>query len=169
MKKLWIYAGLIVVLFGAIFFLNQQNKNELYNKPSSQLNPATKDILNDPNYQNIILPDELDKKVKSGEATFVYFFASDCGHCRNTTPKLMPIAEDLGIDLPQFNLREFEDYFGKYQIDFTPTLAYFEDGKEVARLVGGLREDDAPANSGSTADQFRAFLEDPKGFEQGAE
>ncbi len=62
-----IYLIIVVALFGLIFVLNQSDKNALYGKPSSQLNPATKALLNDPNYQNIILPDELNTRVKSAE------------------------------------------------------------------------------------------------------
>lgn len=151
-----VYVLVIVVVFGLIFVLNRSNVNELYNKPVSELNAATKEILDDPNYQNIILPEELDARIASGEPTFIYFFASNCPHCRATTPVLMPIVDELGIDLPQFNLIEFRDYYRKYNIEYTPTLSYFEGGKEVARRVGGIGE------SGYTADEIRAFLENPK-------
>jgi thiol-disulfide isomerase/thioredoxin len=98
----------------------------------------------------------LDALIASGEPTFVYFFASNCNFCRETTPILMPIAKELNIDLPQFNLIEFREYYRKYNIEFTPTLAYFENGKEVARVVGGI------GASGYTADDIRAFLQNPK-------
>ncbi|GGG15282.1 thioredoxin family protein [Paenibacillus abyssi] len=162
-KKLYIYILIVIALFGTIFFLNQSNKNELYDKPVSDLNPATRAILDDPNYQNIILPAELESKVDSNEGSFVYFFASDCGFCAQTTPVLMPLAEDLGIDLPQFNLREFEDHFRKYAINYTPTLAYFKDGVEVARLEGGISTN---GSSGYTEQNYIDFFNEHGG--QGA-
>lgn len=152
-----VYAVIIIAVFGLIYVLNQSNKNELYDKPVSELNPYTKELLDDPNYQYIILPDELDAKIAGGEPTFIYFFASNCPHCRETTPVLMPIADELGIDLPQFNLLEFRSYYNKYAIEFTPTLSYFEDGKEVARRVGGV------GAGGYTAEELRAFMQNPKG------
>ncbi|MBJ6359868.1 thioredoxin family protein [Paenibacillus sp. GCM10012307] len=155
MKKMSIYLIIVVALFGLIFILNQSDKNALYGKPSSQLNPATKAQLKDPNYQNIILPAELNSRVQSGEEMFVYFFASDCSHCKNTTPVLMPIAQDLGIDLPQFNLREFQEYFGKYEIEYTPTLVYYKDGKQVERLEGGISLDGGP---GYTKEDYIDFF-----------
>ncbi|MBD2846066.1 thioredoxin family protein [Paenibacillus sp. IB182496] len=154
MKKMGIFLGVIVILFGAIFFLNRSNVNELYDKPVSELNPATRDILDDPNYQNIILPDELDQQVADGESMFVYFFASDCPHCKATTPVLMPLADTLGVEVEQFNLREFTSYFDKYGIEYTPTLAYFENGQEVDRMVGGV----SSTASGYSEDDFTAFF-----------
>lgn len=156
-KMIYVYIGIIIILFGAIFLINNNGKvNALYDKPVSQLNPETRKLLDNPNYQNIILPAELDKKVADKEDFFVYMFASDCSHCMNTTPQLMPLVKELGIDLPQFNLREFPSYFNKYNVEYTPTLAYFKDGVEVARLEGGLAEG-APG-SGYSLDDFREFF-----------
>jgi len=156
-KMPFVYAAVIVVLFASLFFLKNLNRSDLYDKPVSELNPATKELLKDPNYQNIILPGELDERIGSGESMFVYFFASTCSFCRETTPVLMPIADELGIDLPQFNLVEFQDYYRKYNIIYTPTLAYFEGGREIARIEGGI------GPTGHSADDYRAFLRNPKG------
>jgi thioredoxin 1 len=156
-KMPFIYAAVVIVLFGALFALKYMNRSDLYDKPVSDLNPATRELLKDPNYQNIILPGKLEERIASGEPTFVYFFASTCGYCRETTPILMPIAKDLNIDLPQFNLAEFQEYYRKYNIEYTPTLAYFEDGKEVARIEGGI------GAAGHSADDYKAFLQNPKG------
>lgn len=141
-KMIYVYLILIVSVFVLIAVMNNNEPvNALYQKQVSDLNTATRALLSDPNYQNIILPDELDQKIANKEDFFVYFFASDCQHCKNTTPQLMPIAEELGINLPQFNLREFESYFNKHQIEYTPTLVYFQDGVQVQeRMEGGLRE-----------------------------
>ncbi|WP_249435870.1 thioredoxin family protein [Paenibacillus sp. Marseille-Q4541] len=141
--------------------VNNNNINEVYGLPQSKLNAATLEILDDPNYQNIILPEELGSKIENKEDFFVYFFASDCPHCRATTPKLMPLAEELGVDLPQFNLREFDSGWRDYNIEFTPTLVYFEKGVEKERLVGGIQEEGA--NNGYTVDDIKAFFTKHKG------
>jgi thiol-disulfide isomerase/thioredoxin len=156
-KMPFVYAAVVLVLLVSLYFLKYLNVSELYDKPVSDLNPATRELLKDPNYQNIILPGELDERIESGEPMFVYFFASTCSFCRETTPILMPIAEELGIDLPQFNLVEFQDYYRKYNIIYTPTLAYFEEGREVARIEGGI------GSAGHSADDYREFLRNPKG------
>ncbi|HTG68092.1 MAG TPA: thioredoxin family protein [Candidatus Udaeobacter sp.] len=162
-KMIYVYIGIVVILFGFIFVLNNSGKvNALYGKPVSQLNPETRKQLDDPNYQNIILPAELDKKVADKEDFFVYLFASDCPHCQKTTPQLMPLADELGIDLPQFNLREFPSYFNKYNVEYTPTLAYFKDGVQIDKLEGGLSEG---GTEGYSLDDFRAFFNKYSGAE----
>ncbi|WP_248924922.1 thioredoxin family protein [Paenibacillus hamazuiensis] len=163
MKKLVIYLSVIVVLFGALYIVNQQSnkakygdaRNNVYGIPPEKLNPETLKQLNDPNYQNIILPDELNKKLSNKEDFFLYYFASTCPHCKKTTPVLAPLAKDLGVDVKQFNLEEFKNGWQQYNIQYTPTLIYYKGGQEVERIEGGISE---PGQPGNTADTFKAFL-----------
>ena len=66
MKKVLIFLGIIIVLFASLAFLtNRQNSEKVsednpYGK--SSLQPETVALLDDENYQNIILPDELRSK-----------------------------------------------------------------------------------------------------------
>jgi thiol-disulfide isomerase/thioredoxin len=144
MKKIIIFSAIIIALFAAMAVLtNMQNKAKIgENNPykKNDLEQATIDQLNDPNYQKIILPDELEEKLDNKEDVTVYFFASDCPHCKVTTPVLMPLAEEMGIDVVQYNLLEFKDGWNQYGIDGTPTLVHYEDGKEVARIDGSREE-----------------------------
>ncbi|MEK5058513.1 thioredoxin family protein [Paenibacillus sp. FSL H7-0326] len=163
-KAIIAFIAVFVILIGALITMNELNKNninEVYGLPESDLAPATREILEDPNYQNIILPEELDTKISNKESFFTYFFASDCPHCRATTPQLMPIADEAGVDLPQFNLKEFEDGWRDYNIEFTPTLVYFENGVEKDRLEGGMQAEGASA--GYTAEQIEEFFTKYKG------
>lgn len=151
MKKLYIFGGAIVVLFIAIIALtNMSNSNKLKDNPyaTNDLNQATIDLLSDKNYQNIILPDALADKIAAGEPTVAYLFSPLCSHCKNYTPKLMPLAEEYGVTVNQLNVLEYEEAWDTYGIDATPTLLYFENGKQVNKLVG-----DAPD------EQTRQFLE----------
>ncbi|MGE7675819.1 thioredoxin family protein [Lysinibacillus sp. NPDC094403] len=147
MKKLLIIGSVIVLLFVAIIVLtNVSNKSKLAseNNPygDKELKQETIDQLNDKNYQNIMLPDELEKKIKAGEDVNAYFFSPVCVHCKAFTPELMPIAKELGVDIAQLNVYEFDDLWGKYNFDRTPTFIRFEGGKEVSRFVGALSEKD---------------------------
>jgi thioredoxin 1 len=155
-KKLSIFFGILAVLIVALVLLNNLKPDTVYGKPSDDLYPATKEILNDPNYNNIIIPDKLEEKLANKESFFVYYFASDCSHCRFTTPQLKPLADELGINLHQFNLLEFDTYFGKMNIEATPTLVYYKDGVESERMKGGLKE--ASTTVGYTLDDFKAFF-----------
>ncbi|KHF27140.1 hypothetical protein LR68_04050 [Anoxybacillus sp. BCO1] len=53
----------------------------------------------------------------------------------------MPLAKEMGIDLKQFNLLEFEEGWDEYHIEATPTIVRFKNGKEVARIEGYYEED----------------------------
>ena len=140
MKKILIFLGIIIVLFIALALITNMgnskkvSENNPYEK--DHLQPETIDLLDDENYQNIILPEDLEKKLADKEDATVYFFASDCIYCREATPILTPMAEELGIDLVQYNLLEFQQGWDDYQIESTPTIVQFKDGKEVARIVG---------------------------------
>ncbi|QJD81884.1 thioredoxin family protein [Cohnella herbarum] len=155
-KKLSIFFGTLAVLIVALVVLNNMRPDTVYGKPSDDLFPATRDILNDPNYNNIMLPDVLEEKLKNKESFFVYFFSSSCPHCLLTTPQLKPLADELGVNLHQFNLLEFGDYYGKMKIEATPTLVYFKNGVESERMKGGLKE--GSASDGYALDDFKAFF-----------
>jgi thiol-disulfide isomerase/thioredoxin len=144
MKKVIIFLVIIIALFAGMGFLNYlQNKDKLgEDNPygTNNLSQETIDQLDDPNYQNIILPEELETKLNNKEDVTVYFYASDCPHCKRTTPVLMPLAEEMGVDIAQYNLKEFVDGWDQYAISGTPTLVHFKDGKEVARIDGEREE-----------------------------
>jgi len=138
-KKIIIFGSILLALFAAISFLTsyQQNKKAEDNPfKKESLHPATIEQLDDPNYQNIILPDELDKKLAKKESVTVYFYSPTCPHCRDTTPVVAPLSKELGIDLKMFNLLEFEEGWDKYNIEATPTIVHYIDGKEVKRIDG---------------------------------
>lgn len=145
-NKLIIIGAVVVALFALIIFLtNQSNKKkenlamELYG--TTDLEQVTYDLLSDENYQNIILPDSLQEKIESGEPTFAYLFSPTCVHCKNFTPKLMPLAEKNDLRIDQLNVYEFTDEWDTYNISATPTLIFFKDGQEVDRLVGDATEE----------------------------
>ncbi|WP_288581604.1 MULTISPECIES: thioredoxin family protein [Lysinibacillus] len=147
MKKLLIIGSVIVVLFAAIIVLtnvSNQSKLEIAKKlyGDKELKQETIDQVDDKNYQNIMLPDKLEEKIKAGEPVNAYFFSPICIHCQAFTPVLMPIAEELGVDIAQLNVYEYDDLWEKYNIEATPTFIRFEDGKEVNRFVGALKEED---------------------------
>ncbi|MDQ0232367.1 thioredoxin family protein [Metabacillus malikii] len=139
MKKILIFGGIIVLLFASLGIMttyqkNKQAEGNVYG--TNNLKSSTVDLLDDPNYQNIILPDELDEKLANKEEVIVYFFSPECVHCKNATPELMPAAEDVGVKIEQYNVLEFEQAWTEFNIESTPTLIHFKDGKEVARTKG---------------------------------
>lgn len=139
MKKMMIIGLSVLVIFGLIVFLtNQANDQKLANNPydTEDLEQPTIDLLDDEHYQNIAVPGEVEEQIASGEPTTVYFFSPTCQYCQQTTPVLMPVAEDMSVDVLQYNLLEYEQGWQDYFIEATPTLVHYEDGEEVARWVG---------------------------------
>lgn len=119
------------------------NDNKMKDNPygTEDLRQSTIDLLDDENYQNIILPDALKEKIETGETVYVYLFSPECVHCKNFTPKLMPVAEEYDIHVDQLNVLEYENGWQEYNIDSTPSLLVFKDGKEFSRLVGDHPEE----------------------------
>ncbi|PKR77064.1 thiol reductase thioredoxin [Halalkalibacillus sediminis] len=146
MKKLLIFGGIIVILFIATAFLTNMAETENVEEDNpygkDRLHAETADLLDDPHYQNIITPEELDEKLENGEDVTVYFFSPTCGICQETTPEIMPLAEEMGVDLVQYNVLEFQEAWdskseGGFGIEGTPTVVHFEDGEEVDQRVVG--------------------------------
>lgn len=140
-----IIVGVIVLLFAGLYFVNnyknkqavEDNENP-YGKDS--LKQETIDQLDDPLYQNIIVPEDLDAKLANGEDITVYYYSPTCVYCQKTTPVVVPIAEELGVDLKKMNLLEF-DKMDYYHIEGTPTIIHYENGEEVSRIVGEQPEE----------------------------
>lgn len=140
MKKVIAISVIVAaLLIAAIVYSDYSNRQQAEGNPygKATLHPATLEQLNDPLYDNLILPEELKTSLANKEELFVYFYSPVCEHCLATTPVLVPIAEELGIDLKKHNVLEFTSSWDDYNIEYTPTLIHFKDGKEVARLVGG--------------------------------
>ncbi|WP_445505721.1 thioredoxin family protein [Niallia sp. 03091] len=139
MKKVLFFLLFIILLFAGVAYLSHLKKEKAaddnpYGK--SALNAATVDQLDDPNYQNIIQPKDLKDNIEAKKDVTVYFYSPTCGYCQKTTPIVNPVAKDLGIDLVQYNLLEYEQGWDDYRIESTPTIIQFKDGKETNRIVG---------------------------------
>lgn len=138
--------GAVILLFVALYFVvDYKNKQTIdisgnpYGK--DQLRQETIDQLNDPLYQNQITPDRLAEKLANKEDVTVYFYSPTCIYCQRTTPVLVPLAEELGIDVVKLNLLEFEDEWDTYRIEGTPTIIHFKDGEEFTRISGQQDEE----------------------------
>ncbi|SHE10080.1 thioredoxin [Chlamydia abortus] len=149
MKKLAIYLSIIVAVFVLLFVINKatvsskdSKAKELYGVSASKLHPDTVKQLEDPNYQSIVLPEDLAKSVNNKESMFVYFFSPNCEFCQRVTPIVYPMSQDMGIELKQFNILEFRNYLSTYNIQSWPVLAYFKEGVEVDRIVGEVPQNE---------------------------
>lgn len=139
MKKIIIFSVIVAaLLITAIVYSDMSNKEEAAGNPYGKevLHPATLEQMKDPLYNNQILPNQLKEAVVNKEEAYVYFYSPLCEYCQKTTPILVPLAEDLKIDLKKQNVLEFPESWDEYHIVGTPTLIHFKDGKEAARIAG---------------------------------
>lgn len=161
MKKMLVFLGLILGLFAVLYFVNQASlraqDDNVYGIPASKLNSLTVKQLKDPNYQNIILPADLKKKLEEKANILVYFFSPDCPHCVATTPHLVPLTNEIGIAMKLFNVLEFREGWSDYKLKATPTLVYYKEGKEVDRIEGGFSMVNGKPDTASY-EKFKAFL-----------
>lgn len=154
-NKMIIIIGSIVLLFGALYFvIDYKNKKSIegvdHPYGDKKIEQATIDQLDDPLYQNVITAEDLRADLEAEEDVTVYFYSPTCVHCQKTTPVLVPITEELGVDMKKVNLLEEDDNVGpEFDVTGTPTLIHYEDGEEVAR-IGGQQSDKV----------FESFLND---------
>src|SRR5699024_12393970 len=108
-KMLLILVAIVILFVGLIVVNNMKNKkavseNNLYGEET--LHQETIDQLNDPLYDNIILPEELDEKLENGEVVTVHYYRPTCVYCQRTKPMIVPMVEELAVDLWKMSLLE---------------------------------------------------------------
>ena len=151
MKKLLLIGGVIIAIFILIIVLsNKSDEAKLKDNPygTDNLSKSTIDLIGDENYNNIVLPDTLFKKIEDGESVTAYYFHPECQFCRQMTPVMMPIATEMDVNVLQYNMMEFGDKVGmdtEYKIKSWPALVHYKNGKEVGRMVGAQPEENIRA------------------------
>jgi thioredoxin 1 len=148
LKKLLIIGGIIIAIFILVVVLsNKSNETKLKDNPygTENLAKSTIDLIGNENYSNIVLPDTLFKKIEAGEPVTAYYFHPECQYCMQMTPVMMPIAKEMDVNVQQYNMLEFGQQAAAYGIESWPTLVYYEDGKEVGRMVGAQPEENIRA------------------------
>lgn len=145
MKKLIVIViAVLVVVFaiGAIYVMDNKKKElatSAYNPYDKEdLNIETIKLLDKEDYQSIITLNNLVTKIESGQTVFAYFFGPTCDTCLLTTPVLMPVAKELGVQVDQLNMLEYTEGWQMFGIEETPVLAVYKDGKEVSRTQGNM-------------------------------
>lgn len=136
-NKMLIIIGVVVVLLIALYFVDDlKNDTDEADKESSG-EENDEDL-----YDNQTNPDDLREKIDEGDPVTVYFYSPECTHCQRTTPVLVPLTEEKDIDMKKLNIQKYEEQWDEYDIEGTPTVAHFDDGKEVARITGEQSEED---------------------------
>lgn len=69
---------------------------------------------------------------------YVYFYQDNCEWCKKATPVIEQAATETSTAITRLEItkEDNQDIWDKYDIEGTPTIIKFEDGKEINRLVG---------------------------------
>jgi thioredoxin reductase (NADPH) len=96
-----------------------------------------------------IASSEFEKEVLSGGKVILDFYSSECPPCEAVAPKFEGLSKLYGKDIKFLKIfrqqnRELAD---KLSVKSSPTLLFFDNGKEVAqRLSGGIKRSEIIAN-----------------------
>lgn len=126
MKKLFNALITIIVLF-TIFLLIQPNLTQSFQNKGAD----NKEL-----YKNEISLSELKKEIENNRNATIYFYQTNCSHCKVVSPIIIPMAESLNIDLKTIDLEEYPDAWDAFQIEATPTIVNYNNKKEVDRIEG---------------------------------
>ncbi|HFK1464472.1 MULTISPECIES: thioredoxin family protein [Bacillus] len=126
MKKMLILIIAIVSIFALVIILtNKETKNEKTTS-TEQVNY----------YKNQITPEQLQEDLSNHKEKIVYFYKTTCPHCLRISPIVVPMAENMKINMQVLNLEEYKQGWDMFQIKGTPTIISYKDGKEVNRILG---------------------------------
>lgn len=84
---------------------------------------------------------EFDQEVlKSEKPVVVDFFATWCGPCKMIAPAVSELENDMKdkAKVLKLDIDQAEEVCMKYGVRSVPTLLYFKNGEEVARIVGAV-------------------------------
>lgn len=128
MKKMLIFGGIIIVLFAAIFAVTQMEKKSASTDEKGY-------------YSNKISLEDLNKNIEDKKEQTIYFYQTSCVHCQKVSPTVVPLAKDLNVDMKVIDIENLNEPWDKYNIQGTPTIIHFKDGKEVSRISGEQSKD----------------------------
>lgn len=132
MKKMFLFGGIVILLFAAIFIVTNMGEKQ----STTEEQQDTTDY-----YTNTISLDDLRTNLKEGQDQTIYFYQTHCVHCQKVSPIIVPMAEDMGIDMKVMDLEKEPDAWDEFNIKGTPTIIRYEGGKEVSRIDGEQSKD----------------------------
>lgn len=79
---------------------------------------------------------------EAGKLVIADFYSDSCVPCKRMSPLLAETEEEdpEGIKLVKLNINFDGETAQKYNVTSVPTLVFFKDGAEKARLTGAVKE-----------------------------
>lgn len=131
MKKMFILTSIILVIFAAFTLIIKREKTDT---------SITKEYKN--YYTNNLSVEEFKQNMINKKELFIYFYQTDCSHCKAASPIVIPLAKEMKIDLKVVNLQnEPKSTWDELEVTGTPTVVHFKDGKEINRLKGAVNKE----------------------------
>ncbi len=83
-----------------------------------------------------------DKVINSDKPVIVDFWAEWCGPCKALAPVFEKVSEDYKDKLvfAKLDVEKGQDIAARYMVQGIPCMIFFNNGKEVDRIVGSLTE-----------------------------
>lgn len=94
------------------------------------------------NMQNEIKVNELQNNLLKKDEKLVYFYQTNCSYCKKVSPIIIPMAKELDIDMKTLNLEEEPNGWNLFNIEGTPTIIHYKNGKEIDRIEGEYKEEE---------------------------
>lgn len=77
--------------------------------------------------------------IESGQPIVVDFWAEWCGPCKQMSPALEELSDEMsGVRIAKVNIEDSPETPAKFHVRGVPTLMIFKDGQVVATKVGGM-------------------------------
>lgn len=87
--------------------------------------------------------ERMDEITDSGETWLVDFWAEWCGPCKQMSPIVEELSEEMdGINVGKINVEEHQDVATEYGVRSIPTFLIIRDGDEAARTMGAMNKDE---------------------------
>lgn len=130
MKKMILFASIIVFLFIIISFFTKLEKNKVENESVNY-------------YSNKISLENLRGNIKDKKDQIIYFYQTDCVHCKAISPIVVPLTKEMKINMKVIDFQnESKSTWDEFKITGTPTIIYYKDGKEEKRIKGVFNKEE---------------------------
>ncbi|MGW9102925.1 thioredoxin family protein [Priestia megaterium] len=91
-------------------------------------------------YGNQVSLKTTQNEIKSSSSLYVYYYQTDCVHCKKVSPYLIPLGEKQDDKFIYIDIQKYTKAWSNLHITATPTLVHYVNGSEVDRIEGEYPE-----------------------------